>query len=118
MTGFQWQQFIKCENLPNTKDPTSLRSFIFKWSLDNSKFDAEEIIWWLKCEDRSILTQDVDEPDVRRKIIDQKKDSSGKNQNIRVDNFLQVYRSLDKTIDKKKISDSILKDLVIVRKNN
>ena len=93
-----------------------MRSFIYQWLVENATFNDKEVNWWLKCEDRSILTQDVDTPDIRRKIIGEKREVRLiKHYNEMFDNFLKVYKNLVKNIKKTKIKDKKLQDLIGVR---
>ena len=93
-----------------------MRSFIYQWLAENDRFDDKELYWWLKCEDHSILTQDADKPDLRRKIIGEKREERLKNHyNEMYQNFLKVYKNLEKNIMKTKIKNKKLKDLIGVR---
>lgn len=111
----KWNHYLKCDKLPITKDSASIRSFIYQLDEENASFD-KEVNWWLKCDDTSILTQEAEKLDIRRKIVGENREECLKvNFNQMFATFLKVYENLVKSIDKIKLKDSKFEDLLVVR---
>lgn len=110
----EWQNYLKCDDLPDTKKPSDIRSFIYEWQNSLNNHWEQQINWWLKCDDRSVLTQIPEAPDVRRKMMQKLQEPIGKffDQKLRL--LIKVYNSLSDTIRRRKVSSTRYEDLLTV----
>lgn len=109
-----WKKFLKCENLPDTTIPSDVREFIYKWKTSLSEYWDEQINWWLKCDDRSVLTQDPDQNDTRRKLTKKIRESTGKFYDRKLRMMLRVYNSLVDALRRKMMTPERYEDLITV----
>lgn len=56
----KWNRFKNCSKLPLVDNIPELREFLFKWNLRISSYQEKRINWYLKCDEHSFLSQDVD----------------------------------------------------------
>lgn len=56
----KWTRFKNCSKIPQIDNIPELREFLFKWNLRISSHQAKRINWFLKCNEQSFLSQDVD----------------------------------------------------------
>lgn len=110
----EWTRYLNCENLPDTKIPSEVRSFLFKWQASLSDHWDQQINWWLHCDSRSLLTQDLDRPDERRVFIQKLRDPIGKFYDQKLRSLLRVYNTLLDALRRKKMSTEHYGDLITV----
>ncbi|CRK97043.1 CLUMA_CG010487, isoform A [Clunio marinus] len=67
-TQSEWEKHTKCE-WPDTKVPASLRDFLTKLKINLNGHWQWQINLWLKCDERSILTQDIRVPDTTKETM-------------------------------------------------
>lgn len=48
---------MRCNGLPNARDPADLRKYINMWQLENEQFRMNRKNWLLYTDERTILTQ-------------------------------------------------------------
>lgn len=53
----EWERYMRCNGLPNAKDPSDLRRYIHIWCKRTEQQNADEKNWLLKIDETSILTQ-------------------------------------------------------------
>lgn len=109
----EWTNYLKCENLPNTKVPSEVRSFFFKWNISLSEHWDQQINWWLNCDDRSVLTQ-TPRDDERRKLVKNLREPTGRFYDRKLRLMMRVYNTLLDTLRRRKISVETYKDLITV----
>lgn len=110
-----WEKYIKCEPIPNTKVPSECRGFLCKFQLDFEEYIDKRVNWWLRCNERSDMTQDdTRHPDVRRRIVEKKRKSTGSFYDKQMRLMMKAYESLEDTIRRKKVSAERLNDLINV----
>jgi cancer susceptibility candidate protein 1 len=51
----EWEQYMRCNGLPNANDPSDLRKYIHMWIEDFKNVNKREINWLLKVNEQSIL---------------------------------------------------------------
>lgn len=61
-----WEKFMRCNGLPNAASPSDLRKYIHQWHTDIAKRHLESRNWLLRTDERTLLTQDAQVPDLTR----------------------------------------------------
>lgn len=62
----EWNKYMLCEKYPDMSSPSSIREFLTQIATNLQSHDGEYHNWWLKCDERSLLTQVSEIPDTRR----------------------------------------------------
>lgn len=112
-TNDEWINYLKCENLPDTKIPSEVRSFFYKWQMSLQDHWDQQINWWLHCDDRSVLTQ-TPRDDERRKLIKILREPTGRFYDRKLRLIMKVYNLMLDTLRRRKISAEIYEDLLTV----
>lgn len=55
-----WNRYKDCSKIPLVDNIPELREFLFKWNSRLSTHRSNRINWYLKCDEHSFLSQDVD----------------------------------------------------------
>ncbi|KAG5679973.1 hypothetical protein PVAND_009508 [Polypedilum vanderplanki] len=110
-----WKKYLTCDPIPDTKVPSIVRNFIYKFHTDYDEYCSKHLNWWVKCDERSLLIQDINVPDTRRLFIRQIREPTGKFYDKKLNFFMRVYESLEETLRKQKVSDEYLEDLKMIR---
>lgn len=109
-----WSDYADCKNQLNTRVPSDVRSFIYQWKSSVSEHLDQQINWWLKCNDRSVLTQEPDQKDTRRKLWKKLREPTGKFYDRKLRSMLTVYNSLMDALRRKKMTTELYEDLITV----
>ena len=109
----EWTNYLKCENLPNTKVPSEVRSFFYKWQNSLREYWDQQINWWLYCDDRSMLTQTSIE-DTRRRCVKNLREPTGRFYDRKLRLMMTVYNKILETLRRRKISLETFEDLITV----
>lgn len=64
-----WKNYLKCESLPRVNSPVEIREYLTRIKLLIQSHDENNLNWWLRCDDKSLLTQVPDTCDTRRSAI-------------------------------------------------
>lgn len=110
----EWQKYLKCEDLPNSEVPSEMRTFVYKWLNSLNDHWEQQVNWWLKCDDRSVLTQAPEVQDVRRKLTQKLREPIGKFYDKKLRLLIKVYNSLLETIRRRNVSPNHYEDLLTV----
>lgn len=110
----EWARYLSCENLPDARIPSEVRNFLFKWQMSLSDHWDHQINWWLECDDRSVLTQTLDQSDKRRKAIQKLRDPIGKFYDQKLRSMLSVYNMMLDALRRKKMPTEQFEDLITV----
>jgi hypothetical protein len=109
----EWTKYLNCENLPNTDVPSEIRSFIYQWQHTIEEFWDKKLNWWLYCDDRSVLSQNVYQNDFRRKLINTLREPTGLFYHKNVSLMSVIYQKLMESIRRNKVhadhNDDLLK---------
>ena len=73
-----------------------------------------EVNWWLKCDDRSLLTQNIIFGDQRRYAVKWCREPTGKFYDQTTRLVVRVYNSLMNSLRRKKMSPEAFNDLITV----
>lgn len=114
----QWQKYVSCENQTDSKKPSDLRSFIYKWLHEYQQKCDQTINWLLKCDDRSMLEQRTDNLDLRRKKINSLREPIGNYFDRKLQLMMDVYNSLCDKIRRKRVPQKTLDELITVIKTS
>lgn len=72
-----WERFMRCNGLPNANSPSDLRRYIHQWRSDMERRERASRNWLLNTNERTLLTQDLDAPDLSRKSLRQRQGNAG-----------------------------------------
>lgn len=113
----EWEQYMRCNGLPNANDPSDLRKYIHMWLDDVKKLNNKEINWLLKTNEQSILTQDQSVPDLSKANLKEIQPHLGEMYAKRVGVVLGILEEMDGIIcDKYSLSANKMEDLLDVYK--
>jgi hypothetical protein len=110
----EWAEYLKCATLPNTKVPSEVRDFRYKWHASLTEHWDQQTNWWLECDDRSVLTQDIERVDTRRVLMKKLREPTGKFYDQKLRALMEVYNSLDDKLRRENISVGRREDLMTV----
>jgi hypothetical protein len=109
----KWKNYVDCDKLPNFNVPADVRDFMFQWLSSLQDYWNQQFNWWLKCDDRSVLTQSERE-DSRRVFVKKLREKTGKFYDRKLQMLLKVYNSMLDALRRKKMSMSYYEDLITV----
>lgn len=72
-----WEKFMRCNGLPNAASPSDLRKYIHQWHADIAQRQLEARNWLLRTDERTLLTQDAQVPDLTRVSLRQQQGNLG-----------------------------------------
>ncbi|KAL9696467.1 hypothetical protein quinque_016046 [Culex quinquefasciatus] len=65
----EWEQYMRCNGLPNAFDPADLRKYLHIWCEGIKQYNESEQNWLLLANEQSILTQDVNVSNISRESL-------------------------------------------------
>ncbi|XP_017083981.1 axonemal 84 kDa protein [Drosophila eugracilis] len=107
-----WEKFMRCNGLPNAASPSDLRKYIHQWHTDIAKRQLESRNWLLRTDERTLLTQDAQVPDLTRISLRQQQGRLGDVYSQRIKEVLGILNELDEMLPFKQKSAMIAADLV------
>ncbi|XP_016948101.2 dynein axonemal intermediate chain 7 homolog [Drosophila biarmipes] len=107
-----WEKFMRCNGLPNAASPSDLRKYIHQWHTDIAKRQLESRNWLLRTDERTLLTQDAQVPDLTRISLRQQQGRLGDVYSQRIKEVLGILNELDEMLPFKQKSALIAADLV------
>uniref|UniRef100_A0A336LE85 CSON004102 protein n=1 Tax=Culicoides sonorensis TaxID=179676 RepID=A0A336LE85_CULSO len=109
----QWQKYINCKTFPDPKSPPELRSFLFQCELDDIYKENHQINPRLLLNERSILTQDPNKPDLRLRTFQKVRPPIGDQYRKRIQQIIQINDELNHVleIEKHNLPENIATDL-------
>ncbi|XP_017045493.2 dynein axonemal intermediate chain 7 homolog [Drosophila ficusphila] len=107
-----WEKFMRCNGLPNAASPSDLRKYIHQWHTDIAKRHLEARNWLLRTDERTLLTQDANVPDLTRISLRQQQGRLGDVYSQRIKEVLGILNELDEMLPFKQRSVLIAADLV------
>ncbi|KAH8286572.1 hypothetical protein KR054_011879 [Drosophila jambulina] len=91
-----WEQYIRCDDLPNPKSPVEVRTFLSKLRHFEDLEVTKCINWTLSVDERSVLTQNIFQKDLTRKVVEKAMYiSPALYFEVNVGNCLEVLRQID-----------------------
>lgn len=87
-----WEKFMRCNGLPNSNSPSDLRKYIHQWQIDIERRNRESRNWLLKTNERTLLTQDTNVPDLTKATLRKQQGNLGDVYAQRVKEILGVRR--------------------------
>ncbi|ALC49871.1 CG15373 [Drosophila busckii] len=93
-----WEKFMRCNGLPNAASPSDLRKYIHQWYADIAKRQLEARNWLLRTDERTLLTQDSQVPDLTRVSLRQQQGSLGDVYAQRIKEVLGILNELDESL--------------------
>lgn len=111
----EWDQYLRCNGLPNASDPSDLRKYIHMWLEDFKNANKKEINWLLKVNEQSILTQNQNTLDLSRANLKKLQPDTGEMYAKRATEVLGILDEMDAIIrDQYSLSPTKLEDLLDV----
>ncbi|XP_030378327.1 axonemal 84 kDa protein [Scaptodrosophila lebanonensis] len=106
-----WQKFMRCNGLPNSSSPSDLRKYIHQWHADIAKRQLESRNWLLRTDERTLLTQDANVPDLTRISLRQQQGRLGDVYAQRIKEVLGILNELDETLEERQLPTHVCADL-------
>ncbi|XP_036232258.2 uncharacterized protein [Bactrocera oleae] len=110
-----WERFMRCNGLPNANSPSDLRRYIHQWRSDMERRERASRNWLLNTNERTLLTQDLDAPDLSRKSLRQRQGNAGDVYAQRIREVLGILAELDEALLDKKKPPHIITDLICLK---
>nr|XP_036232258.1 protein CASC1 [Bactrocera oleae] len=110
-----WERFMRCNGLPNANSPSDLRRYIHQWRSDMERRERASRNWLLNTNERTLLTQDLDAPDLSRKSLRQRQGNAGDVYAQRIREVLGILAELDEAVLDKKKPPHIIADLICLK---
>jgi hypothetical protein len=110
----RWQKYLRCSRIPDMSVPSTAREFLYKFLCNFEEYSANNLNWWVRCDERSLLTQDPSIPDTRRALIGKLRVPIGKFYDDKLRFMMKVYESLEDALRRRKVSEEHLNDLFTV----
>ncbi|XP_050328523.1 dynein axonemal intermediate chain 7 [Bactrocera neohumeralis] len=110
-----WERFMRCNGLPNANSPSDLRRYIHQWRSDMERRERASRNWLLNTNERTLLTQDLDAPDLSRKSLRQRQGNAGDVYAQRIREVLGILAELDEALLDKKKPPHIIADLICLK---
>ncbi|XP_017480615.1 PREDICTED: protein CASC1, partial [Rhagoletis zephyria] len=111
----EWERFMRCNGLPNANSPSDLRRYIHQWRSDMERRERASRNWLLNTNERTLLTQDLDAPDLSRKSLRLRQGNAGDVYAQRIREVLGILNELDEAIVDKKKPLHIIADLICLK---
>ncbi|XP_065363321.1 uncharacterized protein LOC135956697 [Calliphora vicina] len=106
-----WEKFMRCNGLPNSNSPSDLRKYIHQWQIDIERRNRESRNWLLKTNERTLLTQDTNVPDLTKATLRKQQGNLGDVYAQRVTEILGILLELDEVLGDKQKPSHTLTDL-------
>ncbi|KAM7349932.1 uncharacterized protein ACRADG_008658 isoform 2-T2 [Cochliomyia hominivorax] len=106
-----WEKFMRCNGLPNSNSPSDLRKYIHQWKVDIERRNRESRNWLLKTNERTLLTQDTNVPDLTKATLRKQQGNLGDIYAERVKEILGILVELDDVLSDKQKPQHTLTDL-------
>ena len=110
----KWEQYMRCDGLPNAQDPADLRKYIHIWLENMEEFNRKEENWLLKTKEQSILTQDSKVPNMSLACLKQQQPKIGEIYAKKTKEVLGILDDIEEVLDSGHMKKSILDDLIKV----
>ncbi|XP_062128698.1 uncharacterized protein LOC133840721 isoform X1 [Drosophila sulfurigaster albostrigata] len=95
-----WNRYANCDGLPRAHNPPELRSFIAEIRHTEWRDEMSVVNWALSVNERSVLTQDIDAPDLTRKVLEQQlRPNIGKLYDVAVQRILATWERIEQLLD-------------------
>ncbi|KNC28645.1 hypothetical protein FF38_04905 [Lucilia cuprina] len=106
-----WEKFMRCNGLPNSNSPSDLRKYIHQWQIDIERRNRESRNWLLKTNERTLLTQDINIPDLTKATLRKQQGNLGDVYAQRVKEILGILLELEEVLGDKQKPAHTLTDL-------
>lgn len=115
----EWQSYLYCEKIPKPYIPQQIRDFLEKIRHFENEDVENTINWTLSINERSILTQDIDQPDLTETFLRTNRIDFGLQYDARVDEVLRVINRINKYFQKPSevVPKSVLVDINEVKES-
>ncbi|SPP78549.1 blast:Axonemal 84 kDa protein [Drosophila guanche] len=106
-----WEKFMRCNGLPNAASPSDLRKYIHQWHADIAQRQRVARNWLLRTDERTLLTQDAQVPDLTRISLRQQQGRLGDVYAQRIKEVLGILSELDEMLPFRQRSVHVAADL-------
>ncbi|XP_055374487.1 dynein axonemal intermediate chain 7 [Condylostylus longicornis] len=105
----EWDDYMRCNGLPNAHIPGDLRKYLHQWKTHVEIEKTRESNWLLKADEKTLLTQDMDQPDLTWKNLKKQQGNLGDIFAKRIREVLGILTELDRAL----LSDSLTQPTLI-----
>ncbi|XP_053696746.1 dynein axonemal intermediate chain 7 [Sabethes cyaneus] len=107
----EWQQYMRCNGLPNAFDPADLRKYLHIWCDSIRQYNEREQNWLLSANEQSILTQDVNVVNVSREALKQQQPEIGNVYAAKTKEVLGILEEIDDALHDTEMTAAMIDDL-------
>ncbi|XP_058826018.1 dynein axonemal intermediate chain 7 [Topomyia yanbarensis] len=107
----EWQQYMRCNGLPNAFDPADLRKYLHIWCDNIRLCNEREQNWLLFTNEQSILTQDGTVANMSRESLKQQQPEIGNVYAAKAKEVLGILEEIDDALHDADITQSMIDDL-------
>ncbi|XP_055598788.1 uncharacterized protein LOC129748273 [Uranotaenia lowii] len=107
----EWEQYMRCNGLPNAFDPADLRKYLHIWCEGIRQFNRREQNWLLCTNEQSILTQDVNVPNLSRECLKQQQPEMGTMYAVKTQEVLGILEEIDDALHDSDMTQAMIDDL-------
>lgn len=94
----EYDDYFDMKKLPDLSVPANVRDVLYCWKQSLQEHWDQQINWWLKCDQRSLLTQEST-PDIRRFAVKNSRIETGKFYGKKIRELLKVHEKVLNAID-------------------
>lgn len=102
---------MRCNGLPNAFDPADLRKYLHIWCEGIRLYNEREQNWLLCANEQSILTQDVNVPNMSRESLKQQQPEIGNVYAAKTREVLGILEEIDDALHDTDMTQSMIDDL-------
>ncbi|XP_035786611.1 protein CASC1-like [Anopheles albimanus] len=107
----EWDQYMRCNGLPNAFDPADLRKYLHCWCVSIREANEAERNWLLQTNEQSILTQDVTVPNLSMESLKLQQPQIGLQYAAKAVEVLGILDEVDDALHDADIRPSMVADL-------
>ncbi|XP_029720392.2 dynein axonemal intermediate chain 7 isoform X1 [Aedes albopictus] len=107
----EWEQYMRCNGLPNAFDPADLRKYLHIWCEGIRLYNEREQNWLLCANEQSILTQDVNVANMSRESLKQQQPEIGNVYAAKTREVLGILEEIDDALHDTDMTQSMIDDL-------
>ncbi|XP_055637670.1 dynein axonemal intermediate chain 7 isoform X2 [Toxorhynchites rutilus septentrionalis] len=107
----EWQQYMRCNGLPNAFDPADLRKYLHIWCHGIRLYNEREQNWLLCANEQSILTQDVNVANMSRESLKHQQPEIGNVYATKTKEVLGILEEIDDALHDTDMTQSMIDDL-------
>ncbi|XP_041771385.1 dynein intermediate chain CFAP94, axonemal isoform X2 [Anopheles merus] len=107
----EWEQYMRCNGLPNAFDPADLRKYLHIWCENIRDTNEAERNWLLQTNEQSILTQNVNVANLSMESLKLQQPQIGNTYAAKAVEVLGILEEIDEALHDSDVRPSMVEDL-------